>query len=63
MTVVIVVINLMDEAKKKNINIDLKKLSQILKVPVIRTSATYNKGITNLKEIIANKCQKKNKSN
>ena len=42
---VIVVVNLIDEANKKGINIDINKLSNILKVPVISTSATYNKGI------------------
>lgn len=49
---VIVVVNLMDEAKKKNININLDELSSILGVPVIGASATYNKGITELKEQI-----------
>ncbi len=33
---VIVCVNLLDEAKKKSIEIDLKKLSQMLGVPVVR---------------------------
>ncbi len=47
---VILVVNLLDEAKKKKIRIDLKKLSQILKVPVIGMSAREKKGLTELKE-------------
>lgn len=49
---VIVVVNLIDEAKKKGINVNINKLSNILGVPVIETSATYNKGIKELKELI-----------
>lgn len=49
---VIVVVNLMDEAKKKGISIDLDKLSNILGVPVIGSSATYNEGIIELKKTI-----------
>lgn len=49
---IIVVINLIDEAKKKGINIDINKLSSILGVPVIVTSATYNRGIKELKVLI-----------
>ena len=49
---VIVVINLIDEAKKKGINININKLSNILGVPVMVTSATYNKGIKELKVLI-----------
>ena len=45
---VVMVVNLMDEAKKKGIDIDLKKLSSILKIKVVGTSATYNKGIKDM---------------
>jgi len=45
---VIVCINLYDEAKKKNINIDLERLSNILKVPVVATSARSGAGLTEL---------------
>ena len=49
---VIVCINLIDEAKKKKIDIDLKRLSNILKVPVIGVSAKKNIGIDKLKDLI-----------
>ncbi len=45
---VIVCLNLMDEAKKKNIHIDIKKLEEILKVPVIPTTARSKAGLLNL---------------
>lgn len=49
---VVVCVNLMDEAQKKKIDINLEKLEQILGVPVIGTSATRNKGLTELLEAI-----------
>ena len=49
---VIVCVNLMDEAKKKKIKIDLNKLSSILGVPVVGTSARNKNGINNLLEKI-----------
>ena len=49
---VILVINLMDEARKKEIIIDLEKLSKLLKIPVIGCSAVNNEGLTTLKEEI-----------
>ena len=55
---VILVVNLMDEATKKGININLEKLSDELKIPVIGSSAINNEGISNLKEEIY-KYQKK----
>ncbi|MGN1000618.1 MAG: ferrous iron transport protein B [Bacilli bacterium] len=45
---VIVCVNLLDEAKKKMINIDLKKLSTLLGVRVVGTSARSNKGLDDL---------------
>jgi len=50
---VIVVVNLMDEARKKDISINIKKLSKELNVPVIGCSALDNEGISNLKEQIS----------
>lgn len=50
---VIVVVNLLDEAKGKGITIDLKKLEYLLGVPVIGTSATYKKGIKELTQKIS----------
>jgi len=49
---VIVCINLMDEAMKKNIDIDIDRLSNILGVPVVGVSARKNIGIDKLKELI-----------
>lgn len=51
---VIICVNLMDEARKKKIFIDLDKLSNILKVPVVGTSARSNIGINNLLKTIEN---------
>lgn len=51
---VILVVNLMDEARKKGININLDKLSNRLNIPVIGTSALNNEGIDKLKEEIKN---------
>ena len=42
---VVVCINLMDEAEKKHIHIDLKKLQAYLGVPVVGTSARSGKGL------------------
>lgn len=45
---VIVCANLMDEAKRKNIKIDIKKLSERLGVPVVSTVAREKKSIAKL---------------
>ncbi|KPU26811.1 iron transporter FeoB [Caloranaerobacter sp. TR13] len=49
---VIVCLNLMDEAKRKGISIDIEKLESRLGVPVIPTVARDNKGIDKLLETI-----------
>ena len=49
---IILVVNLMDEAKKKGININLNKLEEELNIPVIGCSAINNDGIDILKEKI-----------
>lgn len=49
---VIVCVNLMDEARKKKIKIDTKKLSQMLGVPVVATSASTGEGLLELKDIV-----------
>lgn len=49
---VIVCLNLMDEAERKGIKIDLEKLEKMLGVPVIPTVARDGKGLDNLKETI-----------
>jgi len=45
---VVVCVNLLDEAEKKKIKIDLEKLSLNLGVPVVGTSARKNKGLKEL---------------
>lgn len=45
---VVVCVNLLDEANRKGISINLDKLSQLLGVPVIGTSATKKKGLDQL---------------
>lgn len=57
---VIICLNLMDEAKKKNIHIDTKKISEFLGVSVVKTSAKEGKGLKNLmNEIEKLTCEKK----
>ena len=45
---VVVCVNLLDEAKRKKIHIDLKELSKQLGVPVIGTSARSGKGLSEM---------------
>ena len=47
-TRVILALNMMDEAKSKNIKIDLDKLSKNLGVPVVATIASKSKGLEDL---------------
>lgn len=49
---VIVCVNLMDEAKRKKIKIDLKELSNLLGIPVVGTSARSGEGLEELKDVI-----------
>ena len=56
----IVCVNLLDEARKKGINIDLKSLSNFLGVPVIGTIARKKKTLDNLLEIINQTALNKN---
>lgn len=51
---VVVCVNLIDEAKKKNIFIDLEKLSKELGVPVVGTSALKGEGLDKLMEEVYN---------
>lgn len=51
---VIVCLNFMDEAKRKHIHIDTKKLEHILQVPVITTSARQRDGLHDLKDALKN---------
>lgn len=56
---VIVCVNLLDEAKKKGINIDLKKLEEYLKVPVVGTIARKKKTLRTLIEKVEEVSSKK----
>lgn len=51
---VIVCVNLIDEAEKKKIKIDLSKLSTLLGVPVVGTSARSGKGLSELLNTLEN---------
>lgn len=53
---VVVCVNLLDEAKKKGINIDLKLLSEMLGVPVVGTIARKTKTLKNLISTISDVC-------
>lgn len=50
---VIFCLNLMDEAKRKKVYINIEKLSEKLGIPVIPTVARKEEGLTDLKEAIA----------
>ena len=56
---IIVCVNLLDEAKKKGIHIDLDELSNILGVPVIGTIARKKKTLSDLMKKITEVCQNK----
>ncbi len=49
---VVVCVNLIDEAKRKNICIDIKKLSGLLGVPVVQTNARDGEGLDELKDAV-----------
>lgn len=49
---VVVCVNLMDEAKRKKIHINIKKLSEILGVPVVGTSARSGEGLKDLMDAV-----------
>ena len=58
---VVVCVNMMDEARKKHVSVDLKKLENRLGVPVVGTSARSNVGMEELyraiKEMAANRAE------
>ncbi len=63
---VVVCINLLDEARKKNIEIDLEKLEEKLGVPVVGTEARRKKGLPQLLsvvDVVVKKPMKKIKQN
>lgn len=49
---VVVCVNLLDEARRKKITIDLKRLSELLGVPVVGTSARSGEGLNELMEAV-----------
>ena len=55
---VVVCVNLMDEAKKKGIKIDLEALSNLLGVPVVGTSARSGSGLEDMMNATANLMKK-----
>ena len=56
---IVVCVNLLDEAKKKGIQIDLQKLEQKLGVPVVGTIARKKKTLNNLLEKVEEVAEKK----
>ena len=54
---VVLCVNLIDEAKKKNINIDCNLLSKEINATVVETAATKNIGIEQLKEVVLQEIQ------
>lgn len=60
---IIVCVNLLDEAKKKKIHIDLAKLSEELGVPVVGTTARKKQTLDNLMHTIKQVCHNKIKPN
>ena len=55
---VILCVNLLDEAKKKKIKIDLEKLSNKLGIPVVGTTARKKKTLKNLVTTLDKVCKK-----
>lgn len=53
---VVVCLNLLDEARKKRIKIDIDKLSEQLGVPVVGTNARKGRGLEQLKKKVAGVC-------
>lgn len=49
---IVVCVNLMDEAGRKKISIDIEKLSRILGVPVVGTNARKGEGLKELKDTV-----------
>ena len=56
---VILCVNLLDEAKKKKIKINLKKLSDLLGIPVVGTIAQNKKTLDSLIDTVHKVCTKK----
>lgn len=57
---VVVCVNLMDEARKKKISVDIKTLEKLLGIPVIATEARKRKGLSTLLDTLAENDDSKN---
>nr|WP_242851967.1 ferrous iron transport protein B [Clostridium tetani] len=60
---VVVCVNLIDEAERKKIRVDIDKLSNLLGVPVVATNARNGKGLEDLMDAIYKVSYEKIKSN
>lgn len=56
---VIVCVNLLDEARKKGISVNIEKLSNLLGIPVVGTIAKKKKTLTNLLNTLHDACEGK----
>lgn len=56
---IVICVNLLDEAKKKKITIDLDTLSKILKVPVVGVTARNKKTLKDLLKVTKSVCNEK----
>ena len=56
---VVLCVNLLDEAKKKGIQVDLKKLQNKLNIPVVGTIARKKQTLNNLLDIVKKVCENK----
>ncbi len=52
----VICVNLLDEAKRKGISVDLEKLSELLNVPVVGTSARNGDGLEKLMKKVKASC-------
>lgn len=60
---VVLCVNLIDEARRKKITVDLDKLSEILGIPVVGTSARNGEGLDELMETVYRVSQNQIKTN
>lgn len=58
---VVLALNMIDEAKAKEINIDIKRLSERLNVPIVETSASKKLGVDKLLQVTVESIGKKAK--
>ena len=59
---VIMVVNLMDEARKKHIEVDIKKLKKLLGIEVVAMSARSEEGFEELKRAVEETSKRRNKN-